>query len=573
MKKYSVYLGLVAVGFFIGYLIFATKNTGKKADSILKVEQSDTQWTCAMHPQIMMPEPGDCPLCGMDLIPVDAQTEGLSTDEFRMTDNAMALANIQTTVVGGEQIGETNSLTLTGKIVENADATATQPAHFNGRIEKLYVTSLGEEVRRGQAIAQIYAPELVAAQQELLTAYKTRASQPALYNAVKNKFKNWKITEKQLEEIEKTREIKTNLTVFSHVSGVITEILVNEGAHIMDGYPIFKVSNLNTVWASFDMYENQISQVEKGQKLIIRTNAYPDKEIDAVISFIDPIVNTTTRTISIRAVLDNKKSIFKPGMFVEGIVVGINNKSEGSISIPKSAVLWTGERSVVYVKKQGAPIFEMKEVMLGNSERDMYQILEGLNIGDEIVTNGTFTVDAAAQLQGKKSMMHQDKNKWSGSNIDDKNQNVSLKLPEGFQHSLVKILPTYFLLKEELLSADIAGVVDFSEKMERQMDALKTPDVGKAEKELVDKSIQVLKALVKNKSLKEQQLNFISLNEYLITLVKNIDNIAHPLYVQKCPMVHTNGASWLSEEKEIRNPYFGGNMIACGSVIDTLRTH
>ena len=168
------YIGIaVVVGLFGGYLIFG----GSANDSIsnkdsLNIsdshdhsgETTEEMWTCSMHPQIMLPEPGDCPICGMDLIPAESSAEGLAMNEIKMTKNAMALANIQTTVVGSSTAEEDGMISLSGKITQNKDETATQPAHFDGRVEKLFVRSLGEKVNMGQRVATVYSPSLVAAQ-------------------------------------------------------------------------------------------------------------------------------------------------------------------------------------------------------------------------------------------------------------------------------------------------------------------------------------------------------------------------------------------------------------------------
>ena len=412
MKKYIIYIGILVIGLILGGLLFGGSSTNEETHNHSETAEANQMWTCSMHPQIMLPEEGDCPICGMDLIPTGTGSVGLAIDQFKLTKNAMALANIQTSIVGNKITENDNKITLSGKITENEDKTATQPAHFDGRIEKLFVKSLGERVKMGQAIAQVYSPEIVAAQQELITSYRIRKSQPQLYEAVRNKFKNWKIHDSQLSEIETTGQVKTAFTIYSHVSGVVAEIFVNEGAHIMDGHAIFKVANLNTVWAEFDAYENQISQFKKGQKITITTNAYANKVFNAKVSFIDPILDTKTRTVKLRAVLDNKNDAFKPGMFVEGKIEGIKSSKEQTLIIPSTSILWTGERSVVYLKTSPIePIFEMREVTLGNKIGENYEVLIGLNNGDEIVTNGTFTVDAAAQLQGKKSMMNKEGSK------------------------------------------------------------------------------------------------------------------------------------------------------------------
>ncbi|WP_298545188.1 efflux RND transporter periplasmic adaptor subunit [uncultured Aquimarina sp.] len=570
MKKNVVYIGIALLtGLLLGYFVFG-RNVSTEADVAHdhSEEVFDQTWTCSMHPQIKKSEQGDCPICGMDLIPTETNNSGLSIDQFKMTENAMALANIQTSIVGGA-IKNSEDLKLSGKIKENEEANTAQVTHFSGRIEQLFVNSVGEQVYKGQAIATIYSPELVAAQQELLTAAKLKKDQPELYKAVRNKLKLRKLSEKQINKIESSEEIKETFTIYSHVSGVVSQKMVEEGNHIDRGQILYRMTNLSTVWASFDVYENQIGLIKKGQNIKVTTNAYPNKSFDATISFIDPILNTTTRTITVRTVLKNNNSIFKPGMFVEGIISVINTELDTTIIVPKSSILWTGERSVVYVKMQSdQPVFEMREVTLGDAKGDSYLILDGLKKGEEIVTNGTFTVDAAAQLQGKKSMMK--RNKMTDT-INNGERIGKMYLSSSFQKEFITNLSTYFLLKNALVASDANNASLFSEQMLRGLKTINTSELRKTELDYVDVIIQKLEGMINKENLKDQREYFVMLNESLEALVKNFDNLSDTIYIQKCPMADSNkGAIWLSKEEEIRNPYFGDQMLTCGSIIDTL---
>lgn len=409
MKKYVVYIGILVIGLILGWLLFG--NLSNNETNHTEEVSTNQMWTCSMHPQIMQPEFGDCPICGMDLIPVEVEADGLAADQFKLTKNAMALANIQTSIVASSKV-ENNAIKLSGKIVENENNMAVQTAHFSGRIEKLYISSVGEKINRGQLLALIYSPELVTAQSELFTALTVKESQPKLYSAIRKKLSLWKLSEEQINNIEASKKPIINFPVYANVSGIVSIKMVEEGNHVMEGAPLLKISDLSTVWANFDVYENQIDLFKKGQEILITTNAYPNKEFKTKVTFIDPILDTKTRTVKLRAVLDNKNDVFKPGMFVEGKIERIASSKEQALIIPSTAVLWTGERSVVYLKSNpNEPVFEMREVTLGNKIGKNYEVLKGLNNGDEIVTNGTFTVDAAAQLQGKKSMMNKEGDK------------------------------------------------------------------------------------------------------------------------------------------------------------------
>ena len=303
MKKYIVYLGILAVGLLLGWILFggsSKEDTDHNHDAVTETNQ---MWTCSMHPQIMQPAAGDCPICGMDLIPAESGSDGLLAGQFKLTENAMALANIQTTVVGKGN-AEGNTIKLSGKIAENEEANAVQVSYFSGRIERLNVSFTGEEVRKGQLLATIYSPELYAAQQELITAASLKESQPALYKAVRNKLKLWKLSENQINQIEETQKVKENFPVYATVSGTVTEKLVEQGDFIKQGQPLLKIANLNTVWANFDVYENQIELFKKGQEVSVTTNANPNKVFKGKVDFIDPILNSKTRTVTLRVVLN-----------------------------------------------------------------------------------------------------------------------------------------------------------------------------------------------------------------------------------------------------------------------------
>ncbi len=405
MKKYIIYFGILTAGLVLGWLFFGNSSTSEeKSHQHESLAIENELWTCSMHPQIMQPEPGDCPICGMDLIPSEASADGLTANEFKISNNALALANIETSTVTLNSTSE-NTVILSGKITENENSTAIQTAHFSGRIEKLFISTTGENVHKGQLLASMYAPELVTAQKELLIALASKKTDPILYTSVKNKLKLWKLSEQQINQIETSKKIVTNFPIYANVNGVVSKKMVEEGSYVKEGQNLFMISNLNTVWAAFDAYEKQLPLLNKGDEISITTNANPNKKIKATVSFIAPVLNTSTRTVIVRAVLNNRKGVLKPGMFIVG-EIAIEKQENSILTVPKTAVLWTGKRSIVYVKKQGyAPVFELRNIILGKEIGDSYEILKGLAENEEIVTNGTFTVDAAAQLQGKKSMM------------------------------------------------------------------------------------------------------------------------------------------------------------------------
>ena len=585
MKKYIIYIGILAVGLLLGWFLFGGSSNTETAHNHDAVTETNQLWTCSMHPQIMQPESGDCPICGMDLIPAASSAEGLLADQFKLTKNAMALANIQTSIVGDGKTDD-NTIKLSGKIVENEEANAVQVSYFSGRIERLNVNFTGEKVSKGQLLATIYSPELYAAQQELITASSLKESQPALYKAVRNKLKLWKLSENQINEIETSGKVKENFPVYATVSGTVSEKLVEQGDYIKQGQPLLKIANLNTVWANFDVYENQIDLFKKGQAISVTTNANSNVAFKGNVDFIDPVLDTRTRTVKLRVVLNNKDDVFKPGMFVEGKIKGITSIKGQVLTIPSSAVLWTGERSVVYIKTNpDEPIFEMREITLGNQIGDNYAILDGLNNGDEIVTNGTFTVDAAAQLQGKKSMMNKEGGKVMTGHEghldmetteakDDTNHsqmNKRIEVSKDFQNQLKIVFNDYIKLKDALVKDDTDNVMAESKKL---LDNLSKVDMKLLiDKEahnnwmLLEKEIKTLANLISNtSSIKKQRNHFKQLSSYLTNAVQ-LFGINEKVYQQFCPMAdNNNGAYWLSKEEKVINPYFGDAMLTCGEV-------
>lgn len=568
MKKYVIYIGILIAGLLLGWLFFGNSSNNEMEHNHSEMASENQMWTCSMHPQIMQPEAGDCPICGMDLIPAEAGADGLSPNEFKLTKNAMALANIQTSVVGNGSI-ESNSIKLSGKISENEDANVVQASYFSGRIERLNISSVGEEVRKGQLLATIYSPELFSAQQELITASSLKESQPALYNAVRNKLKLWKISDSQINQIEASGKVIQNFPIYATVSGTVSEKLAEQGDYVKQGQALLKITNLNTVWALFDVYESQIELFKKGQEITVTINAYPNKEFKKKVDFIDPMMNPQTRTVDLRVVLNNRNGEFKTGMFIEGIIENTSSDSEQKLTIPSSSVLWTGERSVVYLKTNpNEPIFEMQEVVLGKQVGEQYEVIDGLKDGDEIVTNGTFTVDASAQLQGKKSMMNKEGDKTmtghEGHTMDMKTEKVDFN--STIEKSFQPVIDAYINLKDALIQSDVSMA---SSKSVAFRKALEEMPVNQREQTHNYWSIlhKTSKGINESVSLEHQRKQFQMISDKLIEMIRNFDEVNDKLFVQFCPMADDNkGAFWISKEEQVLNPYFGDVMLKCGSV-------
>lgn len=406
------YGAILLIGLLLGWAIFGAGNShNHDLEETAGTEEAATVWTCSMHPQIKMDKPGKCPLCAMDLIPLKSSGGGddvIDDEAIQMSKEAIALANIQTTVVGHQDA--VKDLQLYGTIQVDERLQQSQTSHVNGRIEKLYVTFTGEPVKEGQLIAKIYSPELLMAQQELLEAAKLKESQPFLLDAAKEKMRLWKVSEQQINDVLNSKSVSPYVNIYSNTSGVVMSKDVNQGDYISQGTVLYTISNLSRLWAIFDAYETDLPFLRVGDQLEYTLQSLPGKVFKGRINFINPIVDPNSRTAKIRVEVNNSDRNLKPEMYATAKITAPLKEYNKEMVVPKSAVLWTGKRSVVYVKlsNTNTVAFKLREVILGPSLGDQYVVLSGLENGEEIVINGAFTVDASAQLEGKISMMNND---------------------------------------------------------------------------------------------------------------------------------------------------------------------
>ena len=354
-------------------------------------------------PEVQQPEAGICPLCGMDLTP---QQDGSSHEGVvYLLARDRKLAGIVTTVVNKKS--GTKSIDLHGKVGINEEKLFSQSAHFSGRIEDLGFYSVGQRVQRGEVVAYLYSPELMVAQEELLAAHSAKDSQGAFYEAAKKKLSHWKLGETQLTHLVRTGTLQERFPIRAHASGVLWKKRVQEGAYVKRGEILFDWVTLSSLWVQFEVYEQDLPWVKEGLGVSFSAYALPGDSFTGTLDFISPIVRAETHVAMVRLTYPNRDEKLKPGMRVTGRAHHEIQPREGAWVVPKSAVLWTGRRSILYVKREtpSGIGFAMREVILDADLGDEYLIIKGLEGGEAIVTHGTFFLDAAAQLDGKPSMM------------------------------------------------------------------------------------------------------------------------------------------------------------------------
>lgn len=417
-QNYKLIIGVFVIGIFLGWIFFHSSGKSEKMSQNIESHEGhdhdhelekETTYTCSMHPQIKQNKPGLCPICAMDLIPLSSmQAEGEDVDpnEISMTESAAKLAEIQTMFVTKGQPVKT--IYLQGKVQADERNIAELTARFGGRIEKLYINFTGQKVSKGEKLATIYSPELITAQKELIEAISYKESRPSIYNAAKAKLKLWDLSDKQIDAIENNGEPQLYFDILSPISGTISSRHVTFGDYVKEGQALFMVIDLSILWVMFDAYESDLPWIKLNDKVEFNIQSLPGKTFSSNVSYIDPFIDTKTRVAKVRVEIDNPELAIKPEMFTNGTLESEIASNSNVILIPKSALLWTGKRSVVYTKvpDRETPSFLYREIILGPDAGNYYVVEEGLEEGEEIVVNGVFKIDASAQLMGQKSMMN-----------------------------------------------------------------------------------------------------------------------------------------------------------------------
>lgn len=586
-KKTKILLAVtLLVGLLLGALLFGGSSEEKvenKTDASSKAET----WTCSMHPQIRQPEPGDCPICGMDLIPLEAGDEDIDPDAISMSESAMIIAGISTYKVGNTD--GVKEISLNGKVEVNERTVYSQSSHIPGRIEKIQVSFVGEYVKKGQVVAYVYSPELASTQQELIEAYTVKDIQPELFESVKMKLKNWKVSDATINSIISSGKTQDRFPVYADVSGYIIKKNVELGDYLQKGQTLYDVADLSNVWVLFEIYESDMSWVKKGDKINYTVASFPGETFSGTIAFIDPFINPLTRIAKARVEVANSGLKFKPEMFATGTLKTQISTNKSTLSVPKSAVMWTGKRSIVYVKNETDKgiTFKLREVTLGPLLGNDYIIEKGLEIGEEIVANGTFNVDAAAQLAGKPSMMNIEGGKVNtghnhGGSPMPMNDDKKVVLKEDktaisaeAKKSLQPLYKDYFQFKDALTKDDFnsakKALLDFEKSFNKiNMSVFK----GDAHKIWMSYQAELKKQTLHAthiKNIKGLRMSLEPISNVMVVMTKAFNPLNETTYVQFCPMANNNkGANWLSKENKVVNPYFGASMIKCGEVKETI---
>jgi Cu(I)/Ag(I) efflux system membrane fusion protein len=380
--------------------------------------QSDSKvdyYTCAMHPSVHAAEPGNCPICGMELIPVmkksgapaaAAPASGDTPAEFTIPTDRQQLIGVTYATVEKQSLRRV--LRAAGLVAAENERHWVIVSRVQGYVQQLIVNSPGQLVEKGQPLLLIYSPDLLATQRELVDLLRMRdnarqsGSTAALQNAndlitsAEQRLSQWNVSEEQITDLEKTRQPRENLALNSPYRGIIHHVHIEQGKDISVGTDLFDMADLSVVWVWADFYQDEAPLLKPGLPVTITTSACPNEKFSGKIAMIDSFLNDERRTIRVRLDIDNPNLKLRPDMYVDaGLQI---NGGEGLV-IPFGAVLPTGTRNIVFVDK-GSGKLEPRFVELGAKFGDVYQVRSGLAEGDRIVSSANFLVDAESKIQG-----------------------------------------------------------------------------------------------------------------------------------------------------------------------------
>lgn len=460
---------LIGLGLLGGYVIGSAGGASAPvAMHAHDASQDAGKWYCSMHPQIIRDRPGLCPICEMELIPMPERTVAeTSPREMTVSEEAARLMDVQTSPVERKLVA--SETRMVGKVQYDETRVKYITAWAPGRLDRLFVDFTGTTVRQGDHLVSLYSPDLISAQAELLQAAKAAqkageaasqyltSSATTTLGATREKLRLLGLTVAQIEEIERSGEPVTHLTIYSPIGGVVIQKMVSEGMYVQTGTQIYTVADLSQVWVKLDAYESDLAWIRYGQQVQFTTESYPGETFRGWISFLDPVLDSVTRTVKVRVEVPNPDGRLKPEMFVRAVVssqvvqsgrvmepnlagkwicpmhpavvkpqvgacdlcgmdlvtteslgyVAIQVPEEPPLVIPDTAPLITGKRAIVYVRKPDTqtPTFEGREVVLGPKAGHYYLVASGLQEGEQVVTNGGFKIDSALQIRAKPSMM------------------------------------------------------------------------------------------------------------------------------------------------------------------------
>ncbi|WP_083921274.1 efflux RND transporter periplasmic adaptor subunit [Cytophaga aurantiaca] len=377
---------------FIPLLLFFSC-TNQEEKGMSHEHDVTTYYTCSMHPQIMETKPGKCPICFMDLTPISS--EQLQGNTIKLSTEQIALANIQTNVIGFDNIE--NQIYATGVVKENERSIQYVNARLDGRVEKLFIKTTGVSVMKGQILYEMYSEMLTATQSEFITNWKLLEQNPndellkRIYQNAQTKLSLWGLTNHQIEQLKVRSKPLIPYPIVSTASGVIKKINISEGGTVMEGDNIFELVDYTTLWIDAEFYANEMNTHDAIGKIVqLQFDGKAKGKSSGRIIEILPQVSPSSTVTVVRIAFENPSSNIQPGMQANII---FQKESSKAILVPSNAVLNGANENTVWIKNTDGS-YESKMVQVGATNSNSTEVLHGLKAGDEVVVSGAYLLQS-----------------------------------------------------------------------------------------------------------------------------------------------------------------------------------
>ena len=373
-----------------GDLIFDMATGRKGLKSTTSTPEGIAHYTCSMHPSVKSAAPGSCPICSMDLIPVSK--EELSSGAITVDEGRRQRIGVKTAEAAYRLLWE--EIRAAGEVTYDTARLTDVSLKFDGWIGALKANYLGQPIKKGEVLLTVYSPKLLAAQEEYLET-RRRARNQSLVEAAKQRLSLWDVRAGQIKSLEKRGKPFKYLPILSPAAGTLVEKHIVEGSGVKQGKPLLRIADLSQVWIEARIYEYELPAVSVGMPVIIDLPDLPNEEITGSIDWVDPIVDTKTRTGRIRVVLDNSDGRLRPGMYAN---VHLIKRYGERLVVPEQAVLYAGDTRVVFLDL-GAGRLAPRRITVGRRNGEWIEVLEGLDPGDKVVSSGNFLIAAESKLK------------------------------------------------------------------------------------------------------------------------------------------------------------------------------
>lgn len=349
-------------------------------------------WYDPMKPEQHFDKPGKSPFMDMELVPKYAGEASSAGDAAIVSIDPRMAQNLGMRTAAVRRGPSSSRIVASGSVVVDERRIVVVESRASGWVEQLKVRAVGDSVRRGEVLAAVYAPEFLAAQEELRVAGKL--GDPTLVDAARTRL--------NLLGVAAGSAVRRSVAITAPTAGVVTELLAREGAQVSPGMPLMKLADLSKVWIVADLPEAQSAGVHPGMPAQATLRALPGRTFDGSVDYVYPSLDAQTRTLRVRLAFDNTDGALKPGQYAEVALAG--SGAQDSMLAPTEAVIRTGTRDVVIVA-EGAGRYRPVEVTLGAEQGDETIVLAGLEAGQQLVTSGQFLIDSEASLQGAYNRM------------------------------------------------------------------------------------------------------------------------------------------------------------------------